>query len=200
MTSKIELPRSTYQKIAELEQQLRQLKRSLFQEQQRESSVSFPLSALVVSLKEYFFALPLQKVEEVSYMVIVSPLPGAPPSIRGVIDYRGRMVPVLDLSVGFSEEALCLRPELYLAIISSKDRLYALPVHSICGVSVFEATDIEKMSNTAALPAFVECLLHSDNGAVTLLDTAKLLAAGECDLLDQAMSEAISGELNESAG
>lgn len=43
------------------------------------------------------FALPTARVEEVVPLVRTTPLPDAPYWVRGVIDHRGRLLPLLDL-------------------------------------------------------------------------------------------------------
>jgi purine-binding chemotaxis protein CheW len=47
------------------------------------------------------YALPLPRAREVLRYSPVTPVPGVPPSVRGVIHVRGRVVPVVDLAVRF---------------------------------------------------------------------------------------------------
>ncbi len=45
------------------------------------------------------YALPVLRVEEVTPLVSLAPLPGAPDYIRGVMNHRGTPLPVADLNV-----------------------------------------------------------------------------------------------------
>ncbi len=58
---------------------------------------SAPLRVLLFSVGERRLALELGAVERVLRAVEVTPLPGAPPIVAGVIDVHGAVVPVLDL-------------------------------------------------------------------------------------------------------
>jgi purine-binding chemotaxis protein CheW len=54
---------------------------------------------LVFRLDGREHALPLEQVVEVFRIVAVTPLPEVPPWVRGVMDVRGRVIPVIDLRV-----------------------------------------------------------------------------------------------------
>lgn len=43
------------------------------------------------------FALQILKVREIIGLIDITPVPGAPPHVRGVINLRGRVIPVVDL-------------------------------------------------------------------------------------------------------
>jgi purine-binding chemotaxis protein CheW len=47
------------------------------------------------------YGLPILTVKEILQHDVPTPVPGAPPSIRGVINVRGLVVPVVDLAVKF---------------------------------------------------------------------------------------------------
>ena len=65
---------------------------------------------VVFTLAGQQLALPLAAVERIVRAVEVTPVPDAPPVVRGVINVQGRIVPVLDLRVWFGP----LKPELDL--------------------------------------------------------------------------------------
>ena len=52
---------------------------------------------LVIRHGANFIGMDLAVVQEVLRMLEMRPLPGAPSRILGVIDLRGRLIPVLDL-------------------------------------------------------------------------------------------------------
>lgn len=56
---------------------------------------------LTFHLKEEEFAVPVLRVREIIEQQPLTALPGAPPAVRGVLNLRGAVVPVLDLSVRF---------------------------------------------------------------------------------------------------
>jgi purine-binding chemotaxis protein CheW len=43
------------------------------------------------------FALPIQDIAEILQMVLVTPVPEVPPWVAGVVNLRGRVIPIVDL-------------------------------------------------------------------------------------------------------
>src|SRR5439155_25999835 len=60
---------------------------------------------LTCTLGEEVYALPIPAVREVTEYLPLTPVPGVPSSIRGVVNLRGTVVPVVDLAAkfGFAE-------------------------------------------------------------------------------------------------
>jgi len=56
---------------------------------------------LTVSLGEARFGIPVSRVKEIIECDAITPLPMAPAAVRGTINLRGRVVPVVDLAVRF---------------------------------------------------------------------------------------------------
>lgn len=52
------------------------------------------------------YGLPILKVKEILQFEDATPIPGAPLSVRGVINVRGSVVPVVDLGVKWGDPAL----------------------------------------------------------------------------------------------
>jgi purine-binding chemotaxis protein CheW len=57
---------------------------------------------LIFFLGENQYGLPLEFVEHVTQIVEITPLPGAPDVIAGVIDYHGEVIPVYDIRRRFN--------------------------------------------------------------------------------------------------
>ncbi len=52
---------------------------------------------LLLSAGQHRYALPCKRVREVISNVLLQPLPGAPPCVAGVFNYRGVVTPVVDV-------------------------------------------------------------------------------------------------------
>ena len=66
---------------------------------------------LVFEIGDGRFGIDLGTVQEVVRAVLISPLPGGPPVVEGVIDVRGRIVPVYDLRARFAANPRALRAD-----------------------------------------------------------------------------------------
>ena len=53
---------------------------------------------MIFKLNEELFTCPLSQVKEVVGLMKMTPVPGAPPALRGLINLRGKVLPVFDLS------------------------------------------------------------------------------------------------------
>jgi len=177
------------QKIKGLEQEIRDLKRSMLTSRQDEQLLASGLQALVVQAGEFKVALPVGQIEEVVPMVLVSPLPKAPAAVRGTISYRGQLVPVLDLEIPLSGTARPLSPEQFLVVLTNPHSEFALVIDQLEEVREFGLEDVDSSPVITNLPGFVLCVLRLQHQSLVLLDSSGLLAAGELDLLGKLLSE-----------
>jgi len=145
--------------------------------------------ALVFSLDERLFALPLSNVVQVLRAVEVTPLPQAPAVICGVVNVRGEVIPVVNLRqrLGLPEKALALGDQLLVA--QGRRRRLGLLVDGSVGVSECRAPDF--MPIEALIPG-TSCLagiLKSAQGMILVHDLDALLSLDEADTLNDAMSD-----------
>ena len=90
------------------------------------------LVGFVVGDVEY--AVPIKIVREIANPLVVVPLPRAPASISGVADYRGEVVPVVDLRVRFGLTPSSLTRRTKWIVIDVGDRFAALVVDAVTDV------------------------------------------------------------------
>lgn len=74
------------------------------------------MALLYVEIDGAVFSLPSASVVEVIPIGFVTPVPTAPPAVRGLIQTRGRVVPVIDLS---STPARPIRPGAPLVVVEA---------------------------------------------------------------------------------
>lgn len=81
---------------------------------------------LVFAIGEGRYGVEVRVVQEVVRAVLITPLPGAPPVVEGIIDVRGQIVPVYDLRarLGLRPRGLNVHDRFILAWAG--DRLVAL--------------------------------------------------------------------------
>ena len=63
------------------------------------------------------YALPIQRVREIIAFEPITAIPSMPPVVRGVLNLRGFVVPIIDLPVKFGLAPTPLGPETYLVIV-----------------------------------------------------------------------------------
>jgi purine-binding chemotaxis protein CheW len=80
------------------------------------------------------YAVPIARVREISNPLHVVPLPHAPTSVTGVADYRGEVVPVVDLRVRFGLPSMPITRRTKWIVVDVSDRFVALVVDAVSEV------------------------------------------------------------------
>lgn len=62
---------------------------------------------LTVALADESYGIAVEAVREIIRLQRITPVPHQPPHVRGVINLRGRVIPILDLRVRFELPARC---------------------------------------------------------------------------------------------
>lgn len=124
-------------------------------------------------LDERLYGVAIESVQEILQMVEITPIPDAPPHVRGAIDVRGTVVPVLDLRMmlGLPEKRYGLSTPIVL-VLGSK-RLVGMPVDDVADVLTVGKGQCEAATDEYPLTAAV-CRLESE--MLLLLDPEKLTA------------------------
>lgn len=97
---------------------------------------------LIFELNTQLYALPVEVVEVVVRMVEVISMAGAPEFIRGVINFHGEVIPVIDLRRRFGMPIKEVNIYDHLIIMRVMNRCSALIVDSVKEVLVCKGTDI----------------------------------------------------------
>jgi purine-binding chemotaxis protein CheW len=134
------------------------------------------------------FGVPILKVKEILQFEGVTRVPGTPASIRGVINVRGSVVPVVDLGVKFGkgEVAETKRTCVLVVETKTKDETLTLGViaDAVSEVVDLGADDIEPPPSfgTGVKLDHITGMGKVGKGFVILLDIDRVLSASEADL------------------
>jgi purine-binding chemotaxis protein CheW len=123
-------------------------------------------------------AFGVQDVIEVVRMVAVTPLPDGLPWVAGVLNYRGRVIPVIDARarLGLPRRA----PDLSTPIIvlAADDQAAALVVDEAVEVLALPAGTVEPADRVSGASGLVAGVARPGTRLIVLLDAARLCA--EC--------------------
>ena len=141
-----------------------------------------------LTLEEQRYALPLSQVERVLRALEITPLPRAPEIIMGVINVRGKVIPVVNVRRRFQlpEREISLSDQIIISRTSR--RQVALVVDEVCGViEVLEHTvlDAEKI-----LPhmEYVKGVVKLKDGMILIHDLDRFLSLEEESNLTEALA------------
>jgi len=123
------------------------------------------------------YAVELLKVQEVVLPVPVLAMRDTDPAIRGVMNLRGVVVPVLDLGIWLGLEEVQDSPQTRFVVLEQNGDSLALRVSAVLDVHAIADTRIEPPENTLADPgsAILRGVTRLNSQPVLLLDAAALL-------------------------
>jgi len=125
------------------------------------------------------FGLPAASVREIYPAVTITPLPGAPVSVEGVVDVRGTVAPVFDLRSRFGLPSRPQEPDDHLIIAQAADRVVVLRVDRALDLVQVPADQLQP----AALPdvrlPHVAGVAQLPEGLVVICDLTAFLSSAE---------------------
>lgn len=147
---------------------------------------------LTFSLENETYAIEILKVHEIIGVLPITKVPNTSESIKGVINLRGRIIPVVDLrlQIGLSDIRMDERTCITVVEINNKDKQMAigvivdtvLEVLNITSKELRTAPDYGGTIDTNFIPAMIEL---SESNVITIVDIDKLLGDTCLQSLDQ---------------
>jgi purine-binding chemotaxis protein CheW len=145
------------------------------------------VDVLVFSLNGHRYGLPVADVWEVVRAVALAPLPKAPPIVEGVINVRGRLVPVLDVRARFRLAAQALAPADFFVLARAGERLVALRVDAGVQLAQLASGDVESLEQVVSGAGYVAGVGKLPDGLVLIHDLRTFLASAESAQLTEAL-------------
>ena len=146
------------------------------------------------------YGLPILAVKEILQHEEPTRVPGTPASIRGVINVRGQVVPVIDLAVKFGGEETVPSKRTCILVVEAqagKDRLVvgvlADAVNEVLDLPVGEIEEPPSFGTNIRLD-YLTGMGKVGKGFVLLLDADRVLTASEVELAAQAAAVASASE------
>ena len=147
----------------------------------KEDNTSF----ITFTLDNEVYAVPIQTIEEIIGLQEISLLPNVPDFIKGVINLRGEIVPIMDLRLKFGLEAKEYTPFTVFLIVRVDDRLMGMVVDNVADVLVIEPGKVQKKPSFSAKIStdFINGVYKdSQEDLVILVDVPSLIKPEEWDL------------------
>jgi len=130
------------------------------------------------------YGVDIMSVREIKGWSEVTHLPKQPEYVRGVLNLRGVMVPIIDLRCRFGEGITETSPMHVVIVIQIGERLLGLLADRVLDIVSFDRTKIQpvpKISNTTQAD-FLSGLITIDNAMIALIDLNHLLTSDGSDI------------------
>jgi purine-binding chemotaxis protein CheW len=135
-------------------------------------------------------ALPSSDVVEVVRAVALTTLPTGPRVVAGVMNLRGRLVPVFDLRIRFEMPSPPLEPIEQFIVARAGERLVAIRADRAIRLVNIPASDIEEAAGIVSGTRYLSGIAKLPDGIALIQDLGAFLSEAEGATLDRAMSAA----------
>jgi len=146
--------------------------------------IARPGKYLSFTLAHETYAVPVYVVREIIRLCPITPVANMPPHVRGVINLRGRVIPVVDLRVRFGLTAPPDHDRTCIVIAqvpaaSGGNRPYAFLVDGVAEVVALSTEDIVPTPDfgQAVDTRFIDGMARRGQGVMTLIDLAAIAVA-----------------------
>jgi purine-binding chemotaxis protein CheW len=135
------------------------------------------------------YALHLEAVERVLRMAEITPLPGAPDVVEGVINIQGEVVPIVSIRrrLGLAERVIGTADSLVVA--RARKRRLAIIAESVMGVVERPADAVVNADDLAQGIQHIEGVLKTSDGLVLIHDLNRFFSPEEEQSLDLALEQ-----------
>lgn len=132
---------------------------------------------LTFAVNNQDFGIEILRVQEIKNFSRVTPIPNMPACVKGVMNLRGTVVPIVDLRSKFSMPFAEYDQFTVIIVVNVGGRVMGLIVDAVSDVLDISPDAIENAPNMGgADTSFIMGLAKSGDQIVTLLDIEQLLA------------------------
>jgi purine-binding chemotaxis protein CheW len=147
---------------------------------------------LTFSLSNEEYGIGILKIKEIIGMMPVTSVPQTPDFVKGVVNLRGKVIPVMDLRLKFSMKSADYTERTCIIVVEIEgkkgDILIGLVVDSVSEVLNISQNDIEKTPSFGANldTKYIKGMAKMEGGVKILLDIDRILSTSEITVLDKA--------------
>ena len=113
-----------------------------------EGAAAGTFQCVAFSIGEHHYCIDIMSVREIRNWSGVTELPNTVEYMRGVINLRGVIVPIIDLRARFGQGLIEPTPAHVVVVVAIGDRLHGLLVDSVSDILTVKRTDIAPIPET----------------------------------------------------
>lgn len=141
---------------------------------------------LVFTLGKEEYGIDILKVQEIRGYDAVTTIANAPEFIKGVINLRGTIVPIVDMRIKFNLGNVEYDQFTVVIILNVARRVVGIVVDAVSDVMTLTPAQIRQAPEfgSALRTEYIEGLGTVDNRMIILVDIEKLMTSQEMELVD----------------
>ena len=146
---------------------------------------------LTFTLADETYGIGILKVKEIIGMMPVTAVPRTPAFVKGVINLRGKVIPVIDLRLKFSMDSIDYSERTCIIVVEIDSKsgtvLLGIVVDAVSEVRNIKSEEIEEPPafGTSLNTEYILGMAKMEGGVKILLDIDKVLSADEISALEK---------------
>ncbi len=140
---------------------------------------------VIFRLEDEYYGADIQNIQEIILTEIPTKVPNNPDFIEGVIDYRNKVIPVLDLKKRFKLGTGEYTKDAKFIVVQVKDRHIAVVVDEVTEILRTDTENIEEPPEMTRIgKEYIIGVSRVDERLIILLDLSKVLTVDERLILE----------------
>jgi purine-binding chemotaxis protein CheW len=136
------------------------------------------------------YAIDILKVQEIRGYEAPTTIANAPPFLKGVINLRGTIVPIVDLRIKFGVGSAEYTPFTVVIILNLGTRVVGMVVDSVSDVTMLRQDSIRPAPEFSASvdTRYIKGLCTLDERMLIVVDIERLMLSSEMALVDETLA------------
>ncbi|MGB4066445.1 MAG: chemotaxis protein CheW [Nitrospira sp.] len=136
---------------------------------------------LTFNLGEELYGVDILRVQEIKGYTAVTKIPNTPPHIKGVLNLRGTIVPIVELRTKFGMPTIDYTAFTVIIVVVVRDKVMGLVVDAVSDVLNIDKKDIQSPPQFGVKVdvSFLNGIGKAGDKLVALLDIDRMLSEGE---------------------
>ncbi len=146
---------------------------------------------LTFALNEEVYGVEILKVKEIICLMDITTVPKTPEYMKGVINLRGKVIPIIDLRLKFTMSEKEHTKETCIIVVEVNTSLIGIIVDSVAEVLYIKGEEIEDAPSFGQEidTKFIIGLGKTKERIIILLDIEKVLSSEELEIVEQLATE-----------
>ena len=146
---------------------------------------------LTFELGNEFYGVNILKVQEIKGYTDVTRIPNTPAYMKGVLNLRGTIVPIINLRMKFGMDQIDFTAFTVIVVVVVNERVMGMIVDSVSDVLTLGADDMKPAPalGTSVDTSFIDGIATTAERLVTLLDIDRVLTEKELEQVESVATE-----------
>lgn len=133
------------------------------------------------------YGIQILNVQEIRGYDVVTQIPNTPSFIKGVVNLRGKIVPIVDLRIKFKLSDICYNEMTVVIVLNLNGRTVGVVVDGVSDVIALKTSQIEPMPalDTGIDTKYIIGLATYEDRMLILVAIEELMASQEMSLIDE---------------